>query len=374
MCTHRRRSLLVAFLFRAGFICVASGFLCNPLGRKTPPRAVQSLLSESLTPQFGLYEVQEEMLVKRGKLEEDLMKDNIQELKVGKSKRSGGGRGFGGGGSASKRKNFEMEAKVHASELKRNGVVRIDNVLDQKIIEPLRTYAYQRRAASAQIGGDNRFADVLLRENRCDLLLPLGEPIVAKAVHHVLEDSVVAATIERCIGDNAVLHELSCLISDSGSNRQVIHPDTPQKGDGKAPTLLTCFIALQDISLDMGPTTFLPGTHKPAAHKSFFDDSQKDEFLASARASMATLSAGSAALFDSRVLHAGTANRSSQPRSIFYFSFRSSRHLHTGNPPSIRSDLADRQVPLNGLMEKLTGIHELGERNDFVRDVDENSD
>ena len=102
------------------------------------------------------------------------------------------------------------------------------------------------------------------------------------------------------LGKQAALYELSCLISDKGSSRQVVHPDTPCTADDEA-VLYTCFIALQDIDLTMGPTTWLPGSHTQAAHDLFKDDyvasssdeSSKDKLLRTTPSVLGVLPKGS---------------------------------------------------------------------------------
>jgi ectoine hydroxylase-related dioxygenase (phytanoyl-CoA dioxygenase family) len=57
------------------------------------------------------------------------------------------------------------------------------------------------------------------------------------------------------------------------------------------------------------PTTFIPRSHTESQSKVFASmGPARDELLASATAHAATLSAGDAVIFDSRLLHAGTAN------------------------------------------------------------------
>ena len=91
-------------------------------------------------------------------------------------------------------------------------------------------------------------------------LVPLGDELITQALEEALCQSPVGATVASVFSDDAVLHEFSCLMSDPGSQRQVIHPDTPYI-EGKGPVLYTCFIALQDVTMDMGPTVWLPRTH-----------------------------------------------------------------------------------------------------------------
>jgi hypothetical protein len=59
-------------------------------------------------------------------------------------------------------------------------------------------------------------------------------------------------------------------MSEPNSQPQVVHPDTPHKEEA---ILYTCFVALQDISIDMGPTTWLPRTDTQEMHERFQDES-----------------------------------------------------------------------------------------------------
>ena len=97
-------------------------------------------------------------------------------------------------------------------------------------------------------------------------------------------------------------YELASLVSDPGSQRQVVHPDTPARSRR---SLVTVFVALQDVAPEMGPTVFLPRTHTREAHATLSDVGRKDALLASAPSARAMLSAGSAAVFDAQLLHAG---------------------------------------------------------------------
>jgi len=157
-------------------------------------------------------------------------------------------------------------------------------------------------------------------------------------------------------------------MSDVGSQRQVIHPDTPFI-DGKGPVLYTCFIALQDVTLDMGPTTWLPRTHTKEAHAAFKDVYCKDELVKTQPAVLGLLPKGSCGIFDSRLLHCGTANRSNEgkSRALFYFSFKNPEVGYTGNPASIRLEFSAENIPLGALMEDL----ELFERGEGTPLIDE---
>lgn len=71
-------------------------------------------------------------------------------------------------------------------------------------------------------------------------------------------------------------------------------------------------------------------------------------------------------IYDSRVLHCGSANRSSNRcRAIFYFSFRHPDIMYPGNPPSIRHDLQVEQLTLESLMNSISTIHRKNGVNPF---------
>lgn len=318
-----------------------------------------------------LYLEQEKLIVKRGELEETLMKKSksikASKVKVRGAGGAGGfGKGAGVGGKSGIKAAFKLEAKTHAKTLKQDGVVRIDNVLSPEVADRMRDFSYQLRKKSEEeveagiVQPIQRFADVLLKKDRCDLTIPLGDDIVSEALNEVLRNSAAGQTISTILTENAVLYELSCLMSDPGSQRQVVHPDTPYI-EGKGPVLYTCFIALQDIRLDMGPTTWLPGTHTAKAHEAFADTgtgtdngmSRKDALIQNSKAVLGTLSKGSCAIFDSRCLHCGTANKSQDSRALFYFSFKNPEVGYPGNPSSIRSELGAANLSLKELEEDL---------------------
>jgi hypothetical protein len=162
---------------------------------------------------------------------------------------------------------------VLARELRKSGVVRIDGVLSEATADALREFVdAEREAASAEVaaGGrklESRFADLVLLENRCDLLLPLHGPPVAALDELLGEGSVLGELLEEVVGREGRFNEHACLISEPGSKRQPIHPDTPYT---PVPPLYACFVALQDVLPDMGPTVYLPGTHTAEEHTAFY--------------------------------------------------------------------------------------------------------
>ena len=301
----------------------------------------------------------------------------------------GGGGGGGGGGAKKKSKKKKVKPspvntptppptlstlQVSARTLQQDGVVRLNNVLSSSTAAKLRKEVLERRdkAYAAIDGGENwrlHFADVLLKSNRCDLLLPLkGSRVVQTALRELLLDDSnnhdgngngngngkLGSVLQSTIGDDATLYELAVLISEPGSPRQPVHPDNPFQENIP---LLTCFVALQHINSQMGPTTFLPNTHTAAAHAEFDNVATRDAMLEKRPNTNALLDAGDASLFDSRTLHCGGANDILEggTRALLYVSFRNPRAtLSIGNVGSIMSDI--KPMTLRELKLKLAKL------------------
>jgi ectoine hydroxylase-related dioxygenase (phytanoyl-CoA dioxygenase family) len=245
----------------------------------------------------------------------------------------------------------DIHTQQAAATLAREGLVGLAQVLpddDDSVntvnCQKLRDYILDYRRASQaavdqqQIPRQARFAKCLLSAHRDDLLLPLttDEP-PEQALRHILTHTAVGPLIEEFLGPDATLFELAALISHPGSARQNIHPDHAcgaAHNDDDKPLVLTCFVALQAITPVMGPTLWFPRTHTSAMHAQFqrrrvedvwSDASPRDTLLRTTPAVVgAPLSPGAAAVFDSRLLHAGTAHTSpyDDARVLFYVSFR----------------------------------------------------
>ncbi|EOD05302.1 hypothetical protein EMIHUDRAFT_198946 [Emiliania huxleyi CCMP1516] len=196
-----------------------------------------------------------------------------------------------------------------ATELKASGVVRIDGALSPALVEELREFVDAERVqATADVKAGRcdqkaRFADLVLLDKRCDLLLPLHGPPIAALQELLGEGSVLGPLLQEVVGEAGVLQELACLTSEPGSAQQPLHPDTPWT---PIPSAYTAFIALQDVD----------------AHTSFFGGDLSlgnagvrrppipEEFLRSREVKLGLLKAGDLALYNQQTLHCGSANES----------------------------------------------------------------
>jgi ectoine hydroxylase-related dioxygenase (phytanoyl-CoA dioxygenase family) len=283
----------------------------------------------------------------------------------------------------------------YAHTLAVDGLVCIENVLPHDAADRLRDYLIDLRDRSRSAIEDgaithshDRFADVLLNRNRCDLKVPLGPPAVNDALRHLLassEGAVLRNLIELVyethgsVGSQATLYELNCFMSQSGARRQLVHADIVCQNDDERPSILgpdepimlTCFVALQDVDASMGPTYFIPRTHNLEAHQQFFEtpgaavppsssplfDSTKDELLATRPAVMGTLKKGSCILFDPRTLHCAGANFCDDPartRALFYFSFKNPKVDSPGCPSCGGYGIPDAEFTLQQLCDELS--------------------
>jgi ectoine hydroxylase-related dioxygenase (phytanoyl-CoA dioxygenase family) len=285
----------------------------------------------------------------------------------------------------------DME-QSYAHSLASDGLVCIENVLPDDLADRLREYLIDLRdrsrsaiEAGAITNSQDRFADVLLNQNRCDLKVPLGPAAVNDALRHLLA-AVPRGTVLRnlielvyekhgSVGSQAALYELNCFMSQSGARRQLVHADIVSQSDDDRPSILgpdepimlTCFVALQDVDASMGPTYFIPGTHNLQAHRQFFEtpdavppapmfDSTKDELLGTRPAVMGTLKKGSCILFDPRTLHCAGANFCDDPaktRALFYFSFKNPKVDSPGCPSCGGYGIPDAEFTLQQLCEEL---------------------
>lgn len=364
-----------------------------------PPSHLYNVVSraEGDKPHRFMYmtEEQDMVLKKNGDYEASLMRKPVA-LKPHKVRVGSGG--FGGGASKGKKKtnnpqkiqsadDSSVSIPSYAKALETDGIVRIDNVVSPELADQLRDYLCDLRARStSQIedgsiaDSQDRFADVLLNQNRCDLKIPLGPKAVDEALHDLLVKSPVGQLMEYIfdsydgLGKDAELWELNCFMSNSGARRQLVHADNvclePVLGlkNENEPIVLTCFVALQDIDKTMGPTVWMPGTHTLQAHNQFFETgideastrtdsySPKDAILKASKAVVGTIPKGACVLFDPRVLHCAGGNTCEdleKTRALFYVSFKNPKIDNPGCPSTSGYGIATAEYTLDDLTQDL---------------------
>jgi len=270
----------------------------------------------------------------------------------------GDGRAFSSSSSSVARDDVSRDA---VATLLEEGVVRLNSVLSPELcdlclatIEANLLAADYDGGAVNSIGGRNvGFGNVFSRQNRFDMYLK-NEGVFKQALGQILGAAVGDVFRHFYDGRPCDFHELSALVSDSGSASQPIHPDSKFT---EHPILHTCFVALQDIDATMGPTLFLPGTNNRDSHDQFTStDSATTKLPSSLEYRHALLRKGDCTIMDSRTLHCGTENRSGEVkgdigkrRVLFYFTLRSPLHSVNG----LGSDKDSDYPPDNSLFPGL---------------------
>lgn len=207
-------------------------------------------------------------------------------------------------------------AQKAAAVLRRCGVVQLsEGAWDSALLEraeqaiaKLRTKGKKYRALLDQ---------EQLHDGRYQVYLPFAAPFSSRAA--LGASDVVVATLEEYFGgpDFGIDH-VSALTAASPSGNQSLHPDVSYfKG-----LAVSVHTALQDITLDMGPTYFCPCTGEAL---------QRNEWPASAAIKMAVLkqrecvgsshtpeltTRGTVTIYDGAMFHKGLANGSGRNRHI----------------------------------------------------------
>lgn len=168
---------------------------------------------------------------------------------------------------------------------------------------------------------------------RYDLKQPL-DGVTLSAVQNALS-SGLASILLGASGDDALLCELGVIASTPGALRQPVHPDTVCTGEKDEKPIFTSFIALQDVTDNMGPTCLIPATNNVAAHKALcgIEYQSHIDLLANSPNIRGTIRKGDCIIFDSRTLHCGGENFSDLRRVLMYISVQSPASGATGLPP-----------------------------------------
>ncbi len=164
--------------------------------------------------------------------------------------------------------------------------------------------------------------------------------------------------VQRILGDD-VEHSFSGVVfSDPDTPAQEWHIDSPHEAAEHLPAhAMNVMVALQDVSLDMGPTEFARGSHRLTnhlrnralvrdeliyQHESTSPASLVDEADGPMPESFVTgFPAGAFVAFDDRVMHRGLANRSGEKRYMGYFSYRKKGYAENTHFEASRSLFAE---------------------------------
>jgi hypothetical protein len=224
----------------------------------------------------------------------------------------------------------DIEATLDIQEavevLKRTGVVRLNNVLRADLCDQCTLSIDETLLTAVSVGADHftagvetGFGNVDSKELRWDMFLR-NEGAYEASYHSMFsradngESSLLGGFFDALFaGEDAAFYEYAALISDNGAFTQRIHSDTTYQEDCP---LYTVFIALQDISADMGPTVFIPASNTVDMHKEF--RLRRHQWLSDSEYSHALLRKGDCVIMDSRTFHCASANSGGRRRLLYF--------------------------------------------------------
>ncbi|MBT3398479.1 MAG: phytanoyl-CoA dioxygenase [Rhodospirillaceae bacterium] len=201
------------------------------------------------------------------------------------------------------------------------GVMIFDAVWPAAVISGLHD-AYG--AVYANYHHDREFADALaVGDKRTMITITVDGPFNDPGLY---ANPTVFPLISKLLGDDVILGSFVSVTSLPGSLDQEAHLDMPLlfEAERVSPELpsysLTLVIPLVDMNAMNGTTAFFPGSHRVIA-----DEPPGSEPVAP------DVPVGSALLFDARVWHGGTPNRSAAPRPVLYNTYQRSWFRDTVN-------------------------------------------
>jgi hypothetical protein len=145
-------------------------------------------------------------------------------------------------------------------DLEEDGFVVLKNALTPAQTVALRTHLQANLDAAIAAEKTNssmvgNFATIHTREKRHDLRLPMDAHVQAALTHIVGEG--YPGLYQGATSPDARLVELGVIASHPSAQRQTIHSDVEFSPTSRR--IFTTFVALQDVTDDMGPTEIWPG-------------------------------------------------------------------------------------------------------------------
>ena len=219
-----------------------------------------------------------------------------------------------------------------AACVRRNGVIVIRDAIPATAIAAVLEDFKVRHDVHMAAGQTKLFRTFQSDPLRAQVPIAIDGPV---ANPEVFAPPSVLALARRLMGEDLIIGEMGVVISHGGAGAQEAHRDSNFLFGGLdmeidlPPFAMTLLIPLVDVTPDMGPTEFWPGSHL-----------DRDEAAAAAGPpERAPINAGSVVFLDSRLMHRGGANVSGPVRPTIYFSFHRSWYHESGgyeNKPQVR--------------------------------------
>jgi len=209
-----------------------------------------------------------------------------------------------------------------AETLKRCGAVHLQALLPRKLMTQLATAWKDLQLATREL--EQRTDTSRLRAGRHEVWVPFKAPFNDT-------DLIAGGPLRQLLsaywpGNSAVLDHISIINAIPGSKAQPLHSDVLAPNSH-----LEFHTPLVDITTDLGPTRFCPGTQRMATENASAEGGWR--FVAPAKLceaepslgySFAPASPGTVTVYDAAVVHGGGAVASTRERPVLQLSFASS--------------------------------------------------
>ena len=239
------------------------------------------------------------------------------------------------------------------TEMDSKGFVLLGNLCEQDVLAQLKDVCEVRSKVLHEALGDkaigigsvNGYVEIVQRsKDRWDI------PISPSEFGFDVKALPWWPLVARLLGDDAE-HSFSGVVSsEPGSAAQEWHIDSPHASAEHLPAhLVNVFVALEDVSMAMGPTEFAVGSHRHTNHLSNSALEVDNLLYQSSGISPAildtpklechssTFRAGDCLIFDDRMMHRGLANTSNKTRHVVYFSYRQKGYCENTHFEAVRS-------------------------------------
>jgi len=336
-------------------------------GRLAPRSAV---LPDSSSAQSKLYFDQQAAKTRRAEIERTLLLPSVELLdEVLKAK---SGSGFGAG-TSSKDKAMQL-----CAALREKGVIRVNHCIKDSTASSLKEHVLEEmESARALISSGQQPPRAMLnsepeRKSRTDFKLSLkrregkdSKHPIADALSEMFGDGgSLRALYDVLLGPDSELYDLGCMTTFPGSDRQTVHADFAYQSE---PPMFAIFVALQDVTEEMGPTVFLPRTNTAQDNNEWKSASTYDAYLHRKVPSVALLKRGDLVIYDPRTLHCGAGNlEGGSSRSLFNVGFRNPKVSGDfGYQGSLRATYGNGKITFGRLCNSLRGYKSGGKKDPF---------
>mmetsp|Transcript_23893 Transcript_23893/g.36928 ORF Transcript_23893/g.36928 Transcript_23893/m.36928 type:complete len:971 (+) Transcript_23893:205-3117(+) len=149
--------------------------------------------------------------------------------------------------------------EVYWHQLK-HGFSVFPGILSDSTATNLRSYVIEKNQALSE----EEAIFVIANKNRYSFGLGTEEPTVVAAIEELTNNARLSAAMEKIIGKDAALIEMTAITSTYGARNQHWHDDvteSPQKYARAFGPSYSIFVQLQNTTKEMGATTTCPGTH-----------------------------------------------------------------------------------------------------------------